>query len=99
MSKENEHMEENIGVEMAERLEELLGEERGLRLYANLIRAIRLGGKEQAKIFCWNESDKFRERPDLVLFLEKEIFDAGDDGLDTETPWNMMRRKKAKKSD
>ncbi len=98
MSKEQEPFEENADVDIARRMEELLGEEKDLRLYANLIRAIKVGGKEQAKIFCWNESDKFRDRPDLVAFLEKEIFDVGDDGLAAETPWNIMRRRKTQKS-
>ncbi|MEK7643481.1 MAG: hypothetical protein AAB372_03485 [Patescibacteria group bacterium] len=97
MSEKIEVSSENMeGVEIAEKLSELLGEKAVTPFYSNLIRALRRGGKEQCKIFCWNEFDKFRDRPDLISFLEREVFDAGDDGLGAETPWNMTRRRKAK---
>ena len=85
---------DSSGSEIVEKLALLVGGHTSSRLYSNLLKAIRVGGKEQARIFCWNEGDKFRDRPDIISFLEKEVFDAGEDGVATKTPWNMSRRNK-----
>jgi hypothetical protein len=51
-------------------------------------------GKEAAKRFCINDADKFDDE-EIKLFVERELFDAGEDGLSKKTPWNTYRRNKA----
>ena len=64
-----------------------------------LIGALRRGGKAQARIFLNNEFDKFRstkfDRMIAIPFFETHIFDAGENRLEKETPWNSFDRRKA----
>ena len=90
-----ENLEQNE--ELAQKLEAVFGDEVNDRVNQRLLLALKSGGKEAARIFCINEFDKFITRPKVVAFLEREIFDAGEDGLSTPTPWNSLRRSKLKK--
>ena len=53
-------------------------------------------GAESARRYCIIDADKFGPGDEEVIaFLEKELFGAGEDGLAKKTPWNTFRRKKA----
>lgn len=93
------------GNSVADQLQTLM-EQNGLKLdsmeattFRKLIGALRRGGKAQARIFLNNEFDKFRstkfERMVATPFFETHIFDAGEDRLQKETPWNSFERRKA----
>ncbi len=89
------------GEYLASEFEKLVGKEAETNyVYKKLLGAFRRGGKYSAKVFCQNEFDKFGGlSPNMVVirFLEKNVFDAGEDGLEEETPWNWSRRREAGK--
>ena len=86
-----------IGDKIVTKLKALVGEEANNPIVQKLISALRFGGKEQAKIFLWNEADKFRSASNLIEFCEREIFDVDESGVNVETPWNMSKRMMAKR--
>ncbi len=88
---------ESEGDAIADRLEVLVGAKKEDRLMRNFLSLLRKGGKKSAMTFLWNESDKLRSTPDVIVFCEQEIFDAGASGVEAETPWNGTRRMAAKR--
>ncbi|MCX6745122.1 MAG: hypothetical protein NTX82_06380 [Candidatus Parcubacteria bacterium] len=53
-------------------------------------------GAESARSYYINDADKFGQvNKEVIAFLERELFGAGEDGLAKKTPWNTFRRKKA----
>lgn len=90
---------ENIGNAIAKRIEDLLDDAaRNERVMSRFLIALRNGGIATAKVFCWNESDKFRIQPDgVIAVIERDVFGAGESRIDAETPWNMSRRRDAKR--
>ncbi len=51
-------------------------------------------GESSARHFCINDADKFTDK-ETILFLERVLFNAGENGLDKKTPWNTSRRYEA----
>lgn len=108
MSEGHEQIEREIaeGNMVADQLQTLMKENglepesREATVFKKLINVLRGGGKAQARIFLNNEFDKFRstkfERSVAIPFFETHIFDAGEDRLQKETPWNSFERMKAR---
>jgi hypothetical protein len=108
MSEGREQIEREIaeGNMVADQLQTLM-KENGLELedikstsLRKVVKALRMGGKAQAIVYIWNDSDKFRgekfHRDIVIPFIEEYVFDAGPDRISKETPWNYEARRKAK---
>ncbi len=83
-----------VGSASADAFERFLGDRVDDIFYKRLLRFWRANGDAGARRFCINDADKFDDE-DVKLFLEKELFDAGEQGLDKKTPWNSYKRSKA----
>lgn len=84
-------LEQSARKSKVEVLNELLGDEAKDVLYGRLMAVWRKHGDDEARQFCINDADKFTDDR-IKLFLEKELFQAGEEGLDRKTPWNSFRR-------
>lgn len=53
-------------------------------------------GKIVTQEYLRSESDKWMHLPHLIPLFETHVFDAGESGIETRTPWNAERVFRAK---
>ncbi len=89
-SKKPEQRDQEYYSALVDKLEQMEGEAnngRGVQHIKYIINSLRRGNIDEAKVDCFNQSDKFDSIPEIKEVIKRELFKEGE-----KHPWSLFEK-------